>query len=405
MMAPEAFPCSLAGSAKGISIGPISASERITLLDILRGVALWGVLASDMIGLSSPDHHFKPSLIWTDTFSRIVAFLLDTLVSEKFITIFAVIFGIGFAIQMERAAARGLASLAIYRRRLLVLLLFGFANGLLIWAGDILVTYALFGFLLMLFRKHSQKTVLFWIIGLQAAALLMSLLIINHGGRATADRLAEAHHTIALYSQGTWSAIQTVRTSEFFSRHLDSLFVLVPFVFPRFLFGLWLWRSGFAQNIGKHRTILLRLCFGGILLGAAGEMVTAVYSMGDWGPLRVVSVPLLSAGYASAIALLLLSGKFAPLAGACAAVGRTSLSNYIFQKFFCTMLFYSYGFGLYGKISPLSGFIIGTFIYSVELLASRWWIKRFQFGPLEWLWRSVTYRRRQPMMRLKAMDA
>jgi uncharacterized protein len=384
-----------------IPLAPISANERIAFLDILRGIALWGVLASNMIGVSSPDIHFAPSLIWTDSVSRIVAFLLDVLVSEKFITIFAVLFGIGFAIQMERAASRGLVSLAGYRRRLLVLLLFGLINGLFIWAGDILVTYAVFGLLLLLFRNSSQKTILWWAVGLQGLLFLMSFFV-RHIGRSPSEQIVELQQTINLYGHGTWQAIQQARFKDFMERHVGSLPILLLFVFPRFLFGLWFWRSGFLKNLRTRKPFLRQMCFWGITIGIAGETATSVYTMGDMGTLRVLCIPLLSAGYVSGIALLMLSGKLPRLYNSFAAVGRTSLSNYLFQTVLCTTLFYSYGFGLFGSLSPLSGLGFTTLIFAVEIYVSVWWMKKFQFGPMEWIWRSVTYRRWQTMTRLQA---
>lgn len=387
-----------------IPLAPVPVKERIVLLDVLRGFALFGVLASNMIGLSSPDIHFAPSLIWTDPVSRVVSFLLDVLVSEKFITIFAVLFGTGFAIQVERAASRGPMSITSYKRRLLVLFLFGLINGLLVWAGDILVTYAVFGLLLLLFRNSSQKKVLWWAAGLQGLMLLLSVLTAKHGGRPVSDQLVALQHEIELYGHGAWEAIQQDRLRDFLERHVGSLPLLLPFVFPRFLLGLWLWRSGFLSNLGARKSFLRRMCFWGIVIGAAGETVTSVYTMGDMGPLRVLCIPLLAAGYACGIALLVLSGKLAWLSNAFAAVGRTSLSNYLFQTVFCTTLFYSYGFGLFGSLSPLSGLVLTVLVYAVELFVSVMWMKIFQFGPLEWLWRSVTYGRWQSMTRMQAVS-
>jgi uncharacterized protein len=374
---------------------PTAVDKRIAFIDILRGIALFGILASDMIGLSSPDTHFAPSIIWTDPVSRVVALLLDVLVSEKFITIFAILFGMGFAIQMERAEKRGINSLPNYRRRLVVLALFGLANGLFVWAGDILFTYAIFGFLLLLFRKRSNKTILWWAVGIQCAMFLLSLLTMSHGKSLPADQISEIQRTIELYSHGTWSAIQQARTNDFIERHIASLPLLIPFIFPRFLFGLWLWRIRFVQNINQHKPLLRKVCFWGILIGIAGETTTAIFSMGDMGPLRVLCIPLLATGYSAGIALLVLSGAFSRLFSAFAALGRTSLTNYLFQRALCTILFYSYGFGLFGSFSPLYGLALTAFIYAFEFIVSDIWLKKFQFGPMEWIWRSITYLRPQ----------
>jgi uncharacterized protein len=368
--------------------GPVDAGKRILFIDSLRGIAIWGVLVSDMIGFSSPEIHFAPSVLWTDSISRTVSLLLDILVSEKFITIFAVLFGIGFAIQMERAAKLELNSSVTYKRRLLFLLLIGLFHGLFIWAGDILTTYAILGFLLLLFRKRSQKTILWWAVSLQCIIFLLSILTLN--GKQL-PQILELQKTIELYGHSSWGAIQQARTQDFLQRHLISLPILIPFIFPRFLFGLWLWRSGFLLNLNKFRPFLRKLCFWGLVLGLTGETVTAVYSMGDMGPLRVVSIPLLAAAYASGVALLFLSGALPCLFRSFAAIGRTSLSNYLFQRILCTTLFFSYGFGFFGSLSPLTCFVISNLLFAFEFAISVWWMNRFQFGPMEWIWRSITY--------------
>jgi uncharacterized protein len=366
--------------------------KRIDVIDVLRGVAIFGVLASDMIGLSSPDVHFGQSHLWTDPASRVTAFLLDALVSEKFITIFSVLFGVGFAIQMERVARQGATSLAFYWRRLAILFIIGLIHGLFFWAGDILTIYAVFGLLLALFRNCTQKTVLSWAIGLHALLFTFALAAWLLGGKPSVPS-GETARLIMLYGQGSWTSIQNARVSEFLNRHVGSLPLMLLYVFPRLLFGLWLWRAGFLQNLSAHGQLLRRLCLWTIAIGAAGEGVTALLAQGDMGPLRSICTPLLACGYACAAVL------FVPqwLRRALAATGRMSLSNYLFQRILCTTLFYSYGFGLYGKVGPLAGVGLTSLIYLVELGVSAWWIRRFHFGPVEWLWRSGSYWKLQRM--------
>jgi uncharacterized protein len=227
---------------------------------------------------------------------------------------------------------------------------------------------------------------------------LLSTLTMSHGKNL--PQVSELQQTIELYSHGTWAAIQQIRARDFVERHIASLPLLIPFIFPRFLFGLWLWRSGFLQNIDQYKPLLRKLCLWGTLIGLAGETATSVFSMGDMSPLRVFCIPLLAAGYASGIALLVLSGALPRLFSALAALGRTSLTNYLFQRTLCTILFYSYGFALFGKLNPLSGLFLTTLIYAIEFIVSVLWMTKFRFGPLEWVWRSITYLRWQPMKRL-----
>ncbi len=148
-------------------MAPVPAHERIDALDVLRGAALLGILTANMRGFTGPfAAYFDHSLMWTDPVSRAAQGFVDLFVSGKFITLFAFMFGIGFAIQMERAQARGLESIRFYINRLTALLLFGVVHSVFIWWGDILLPYAVMGFGLLLFREKPQATVLRWAITL-----------------------------------------------------------------------------------------------------------------------------------------------------------------------------------------------------------------------------------------------
>src|SRR6266851_4296347 len=138
---------------------PVAAGERIGLLDILRGLALFGIIAANMRGFSDPAQvYFNIEEMFSGTADKIAQGFIDFFIQGKFITLFAFLFGLGFAIQMSRAEERG-KPVKFYPRRLLVLLVFGLIHSWFIWWGDILVGYALTGFVLFLFRKATRKTI------------------------------------------------------------------------------------------------------------------------------------------------------------------------------------------------------------------------------------------------------
>ena len=144
------------------AIGPVPGEDRITVIDCLRGAALFGILTANMRGFNAPlAAYMDPRLMWSWLPDRLMQAAVDCFVQGKFITIFAALFGIGFAIQMDRAAAR-VQSVGFYRRRMAGLLGIGLAHSFLLWWGDILVPYAICGFLLLLFRNCSQRTVFVW---------------------------------------------------------------------------------------------------------------------------------------------------------------------------------------------------------------------------------------------------
>jgi uncharacterized protein len=391
-------------------MGPVTERERIDVIDVLRGFALFGILAANMRGFNSPAQtYMTPSAMWNAPLDRVAQALIDTFIGGKFITLFAVLFGIGFAIQMGRAEAHGARFLSFYPRRLLLLLLLGLAHGILLWWGDILALYALLGFLLLLFRKRRQRTVLIWAISLQSLALVMGatfLILAQYGIRTPAppDPTREIiARSIQIYAQGTWVEIQRQNFHDWVGINKGFIFFLT-WVLPRFLFGLWLWRSGWLNGLEARKRFLRKLCLWGILLGAAGNGAVAVIvqvfdprlSRPDLPlffsqSLNILFVPVLSAGYAAGIALLAMSGAWEWLHRGFAAIGRTALSNYLLQSLVSTTLFYSYGLALFGKVGPALGLIPTFLIYGAQLPLSLWWLKRFQFGPLEWGWRSLTY--------------
>src|SRR3974377_1818159 len=156
--------------------GPITLSERILFIDVLRGMALFGILAANMRGFFAPlDAYMYTGMLYHSRADVLAQAFIDILIQGKFISIFSFLFGMGFAIQMSRAEAKGARFLGFYPRRLLALALFGLIHGILIWAGDILLTYALSGAILLLFRNRRQKTLLWWAGGLMAFPIVGGL--------------------------------------------------------------------------------------------------------------------------------------------------------------------------------------------------------------------------------------
>src|ERR1700689_1061580 len=153
---------------------PVALSERILFIDVLRGMALFGILAANMRAFFAPlDVYGSIQVLFQSRADILAQAFIDTFIQGKFITIFSFLFGMGFAIQMTRAEARGVRFLGFYPRRLVALAIFGLIHGILIWAGDILLTYALSGAILLLFRKREQKTLLWWAGGLFALPLVV----------------------------------------------------------------------------------------------------------------------------------------------------------------------------------------------------------------------------------------
>jgi len=388
---------------------PIAPAERIEALDVVRGAALFGIIAANMRAFDSPQAaYFNHFLMWTGTGDRVVQNLIDLFVTGKFVTLFSFLFGIGFAVQMDRAATRGVSPRPFYLRRLGVLLAIGLGHMFLLWWGDILTAYALAGAVLLLFRDRPQRTVLFW-----AGVLYAWPLILSGAGlalSATGTHLpmpvnespAELRRIVEVFARGTYAQMFHERLGEA-AMNLASLFVYYPRSLGLFLFGLWTWRSGVIQQLGKQKALLKRCRNWGLVVGLAGSGAVLVIEE-TFRPdpvsfnaagfvahlLSSLGTPALSLFYASSLALLVLRANWRPRLRSFAAIGRTPLTNYLLQTVVCTTLFNGWGFGWYGKVGPLAGLAPTFLIYGAELAASLWWIRRFAFGPMEWLWRSLT---------------
>ena len=354
--------------------------ERILYLDILRGIALFGILVINLQDFEGPLARSE---------NPVVQSIIDIFVQGKFITLFSFLFGIGFAIQMSRAGQKGLRFLSFYPRRLASLALFGLIHGIVIWSGDILLTYAIIGALLLLFRNQSQKALLYWA-GAVVALQLLSLSVMQL--RAATDESESApiaaHRTIVQLLNDNWHS-------------WVSRFEYVIFALPLlsvFLIGLWVWRTGAVEHLADYRPVLKRICAVclplGLALNTASEVLLTVRPDAvstEWfaDVLGVTFAPILSAGYASGIALLIQRDgwqrRFTPFA----AVGRMALTNYLMQSVVCTTFFYLTG--LYGKLGPAWDVLFAVVLYSLQIVYSNWWLARHRYGPMEWLWRRMTY--------------
>jgi uncharacterized protein len=391
-------------------LGPVTLTERVHLLDVLRGMALFGIIASNMRAFNGPiDAYLDSSLMWQELENRIAQAFIDIFISSKFITLFSLLFGIGFAVQMERADACGLTKPTFYLRRLAVLLLLGVAHMYLLWWGDILTAYALMGFLLFLFRRKSQRQLLWWSAGLYCwpYILIAAFLAVSLAGAqvppAPTATSEELQRVITVYSTGTYGEIFQERLKDSF---IASAFLLFfsPHFLGIFVFGMWLWRTGMVRNVAAHIPTLRRCLWWGLFLGLSLNAVSvAIQEIGrpnSVAPLGLfkellagLAIPALSLFYACGLALLFQREEWRRRLQPFSAMGRTALTNYLLQTVIATTLFYSHGFGLFGQVGPLAGLGVSILIYAFQVVASVAWMRRFSFGPVEWLWRTLTYGR------------
>lgn len=389
---------------------PVAPEERYTMIDALRGFALAGVLLINLEYLSvyALLPASRQAALPTAAFDGVAVAVAESVVNIKFITLFSLLFGLGFALQIERARARGASGIARYARRLLVLAAIGAVHGFFVWWGDILLTYAVVGLLMLAFVRLPDRVLV--ALGIVTSVALPSLLKPwMHPLFSTMPGQGEVMAaSAAAFTSSSWA--RTLHANLLFSgwERISSL-ALVSFVLGRFLLGLWAGRRGLLQRPLEHLPLLRRLCMWGLSIGLAAQLL----SWAETGPLqldaeaRKLVVPMLDGiaslalgiGYAAGFVLLYQRPAWQRRLRVLAPAGRMALTNYLSQSVFGVMLFYGIGLGL-GPRWGMAG-VLGAWalIFGPQVLLSHLWLARFRYGPLEWLWRWMTYGGPPPRLR------
>lgn len=391
-------------------VGP--ARQRIELLDALRGFALLGILLANMLVFSGwmfmgEDARValagESGTLWQQRFHR---FLVD----GKFYTIFSLLFGAGFALQLESLGRRGADGMRIYRRRVLILLGFGLVHSLLIWDGDILTLYALLGLILPLFHRLHDRALLAWAGTLIFIAPTVGIALFRLlGWPADAGLMGLSERwAMALGVGDPMDGVGWLRREDFegwfawvatgpvFSWGIRIESWRIPKVLGIMLIGIWVGRRLRSGSLLDDRRMLWRVLLGGATIGIPANLAyallpqTAQYS---W-PSLVGTVPMALA-YAAAFALAWRS--MGRLLGVFAAPGRMALTNYLAQSVVCVLIFYGIGFGQVGYWSPGVFYGFAVALFATQVAFSHQWLARHRQGPMEALWRRWTYGGNQPV--------
>jgi uncharacterized protein len=413
-----------------LSATPVAETDRAELLDALRGFALGGVcLANLFVSFSLWNEPTAPpaAALATAATDPTAAFLIRALVDGKFYSLFSLLFGIGFAVQLQSATARGDVRLRTYRRRLWVLLGIGLCHLLFVWSGDILAFYALVGLLLVRLRNLSDRALWRWVVVLLVLPVPLWAVFWLSGGwkapvpitlgipfYAVAQALAKAMGNKTYYqmvANADWGvALKALRLGAFM-RAGNLLFEWRAFkVLAMFLVGLWLGRHQVFRQLAAYRPLLRRVAIWGLAWGLPASLLNAYldhnpeYYQGEaaglsFAVLYALGVAPLALGYAASFALAWQRPGAQQVLRQLVPLGRMALTCYLSQSFIGNFLFTGLGLGWVGKVGPTLLWPLAAVILLVQLLACRWWLQYFRFGPAEWLWRSLTYGKAQPMRR------
>ena len=406
---------------------PTQPSERVAVIDILRGFAVFGILLVNMLYFAHPVYRAVLDIgTWTNPIDQAASLFIAFFAEGKFFTLFSLLFGLGLAIQLQRAEAKGRSVVPLYVRRLLVLLLIGLAHAVLLWWGDILVYYALLGFVLLLFRHSEPRWLLRWALALLIIPLAMTAgrVTLLEFARATPDGAAQLEAVLAdssvQFQAASEQALEVYRSRDVLAMipqriadwDLAATSMLsggmLFLVLAMFLVGLYVGKQQLLHNAAAHLPLLRKVFCWGAVIGISGNLLHVVLAHGvialelTGGTLigragYLIGAPAQSLAYATGLVILMQSAAWHKLLSPLAAVGRTALSNYLLQTVICTTIFYGYGLGLFGQIGPAACLALTIAIFGLQVPVSNWWVKRFRYGPAEWLWRSLTYGNLQPL--------
>jgi uncharacterized protein len=433
---------------------PVVAAERYFAVDVLRGFALLGILAMNIVGFGWPEAAYENPFRGGDFvgLDRAVWFFNHMFFEAKMMTIFSMLFGAGLVLMDQRAEKRGARIRGVYYRRILWLLVIGLIHSYLIWWGDILVLYAECGLLLYFFRNMKPRTLI--ILGLSAMLLLVPLVLgiargIDNMRAASARyeaqvKAGEKHRGVDHMLHDFWTenlrdeilpstekkakdwkeemeihrggylGIVKHRAPDLLKAQLFGFFFGIGFfAMSRMLVGMGLMKLGVfsAQRSRRFYWWMVGLGYGiglPLMVFDAIELIQHEFSF-DYhihgGVLyNVFGSIVVALGHVGVLMLIVRSGAIPWLTRRLAAVGRMALTNYLTHSIVCTTLFYGYGFNLFGQISRTGLVAIVLAIWIFQLIVSPIWLKYFRFGPAEWLWRSLTYWRIQPI-RISLADA
>ena len=404
-------------------VTPVNQANRIVLLDGLRGLAIFGILMVNLPLMYMPANSFMlGSLSDGFTLNSISEWLIKFFFEGKFYVIFSLLFGYGFWLFLNKKVDEGKSIVPTYRRRVLFLFLFGALHVVLLWAGDILIYYALFGFVLLLFRRVSNRGLIKWAIWLAIipmaiagfSYLMVSLASLDpetaisleeHFTTSTERMKSTISSFVLTYRYGSFADIVSVRLTEY-RMLLPGFLVFYPVVLSMILAGVWVARKNLIANYNEHIPFFKKVFWWGLLVGVVSN---TLYAISHWHSISSVpdlwliinaathTIGGISLGffYISTMVLLYAKGKewFINLL---APVGRMALTNYLMHSIIAAVLFHSYGFGLFGQIELWHGVLIAIIVFALQIPLSAFWLKRFRFGPFEWLWRSLTYLKIQP---------
>lgn len=381
---------------------PTMLNERVHSLDILRGFSLLGILLVNILAFNLPIPHILDLHEWFTEAKDIIWYqTLDIYVQSSFYPLFSMLFGYGLAMQFMKADRTGARFYPFAWKRLTVLLFLGLIHAVLIWWGDILTMYAFCGFFLLLFLRFPSGWLLTFGLVINGFWHLFILLTYFLAGLANTEvqppsiDIASINSALEAYGIGTWTdafiqRLQDLSVQMNIWMWIQSLFTILPYMLVGAAFAKWRLIERAKELKGLWISLAIVCIVLGLFIKSAPFMFTRTYLL-DY--LKVyVGGPILSIGYMAVIVVICLLPFMTKVLSPIAKVGRMSLTVYIMQSIVCTILFYNFGFSLYGSIDVQMGTLIAIALFVIQVALAEIWFMKFKQGPLESLVKKIIYR-------------
>ncbi|QWG47314.1 DUF418 domain-containing protein [Bacillus mycoides] len=375
-------------------------NQRVEAVDAIRGFALFGIL---LVNMTLIQFGFFASEKPTYIFGKLdegANWFIQFFGTHNFMSLFSFLFGLSIILLQKSIIVKGKKFFPTYIRRIIILLLLGYIHGTFVWEGDILFAYGVIGIFLMMFINRKPKTLLIW-----ASILLALIMLASYQSESTSnpyDDLApytEKEHKV--HETGSYMDHVNFRMTEnpfdymgingVFGLVFISVFAII-FMSPLFLLGMYVGKKGWLFEVNQHIPAVKKIW----LITGIFSFTIKILAIFVKHPILIMLQDSLTPVtmtffYGSTIILLFHYKKVAHLLTYMANMGKMSVSNYLAQSIITTTIFYSYGFGLYGKIGYFFGILLTIGIYTIQLFVSTYWLQKYRMGPVEYVWRLGTY--------------
>ncbi|WAA08687.1 DUF418 domain-containing protein [Fervidibacillus albus] len=389
-------------------------NERILSVDVLRGISVFGIFLVNMYAFSMPYIYEDPFSLANNSFDRSIYVVMDVFAQASFYPLFSFLFGYSFVLLTEKWAENGLNTTTLIVRRMTVLVLIGLLHAVLLWSGDILVTYGLLGFLLLFVRQWGKRTLMITALSVYFISHILFSLSIYFVQRFQPEAMQSfvdeemGQRAINIYGSGTFIDVTRFRIEEWwYFNGIAGMLLAVLTIFPLFLIGVAFAKSNRFEKNDTNRKFFRKLFLFTFPIGLGMKCLPYVTEQNE-ATLYVQDLfggPLLSFAYIS-LFYILVNGKGARnIWRYFADVGKMSLTNYLFQSFISTFIFYGYGLGLYGKLTYVETTLLVFIIFLFQIVFSHYWFNTFRKGPMEWIWRGLTSGQFSSIKRRKRNDS